>query len=202
MFTGLIQGIGTVRTTEYLDAGLLVGIQAPVALFNQLKLGDSVALNGCCTTVIQLAEEAVFFVELSAETLEKTTFNAVTLGKLLNLELPITPTTPLGGHYVTGHVDCVLPLLTKEAVGISWILTFQLPAEKTFQGLLVEKGSVAIDGISLTVNTVTETGFSVCIIPHTMSHTTLGELLVNGLVQVEFDILGKYVQRLLQVQAG
>ena len=118
------------------------------------------------------------------------------------MELPITPTTPLGGHYVTGHVDCVLPLLTKEAVGISWILTFQLPAEKTFQGLLVEKGSVAIDGISLTVNTVTETGFSVCIIPHTMSHTTLGELLVNGLVQVEFDILGKYVQRLLQVQAG
>ncbi len=202
MFTGLIQGIGTVRATEYLNAGLLVGIQAPVALFNQLKLGDSVALNGCCTTVIRLAEEAVFFVELSAETLEKTTFNAVTVGKLLNLELPITPTTPLGGHYVTGHVDCVLPLLTKEAVGISWILTFQLPAEKTFQGLLVEKGSVAIDGISLTVNTVTETDFSVCIIPHTMSHTTLGALVVNGLVQVEFDILGKYVQRLLQVQAG
>lgn len=202
MFTGLIQAIGTVQVTEYLDAGLLVGIQAPNALFNQLTLGDSVALNGCCTTVIRLADADTFFVELSAETLEKTTFNAVRMGKLLNLELPITPTTPLGGHYVTGHVDCVLSLLAKEAVGISWVLTFQLPTQKAFQGLLVEKGSVAIDGISLTVNTVTDVDFSVCIIPHTMSHTTLGDLSVNGLVQVEFDILGKYVQRLLQVQAG
>jgi riboflavin synthase len=202
MFTGLIQAIGTVQHVEWLNAGVLVGIQTPVDIFNQLKLGDSIALNGCCTTVIRLESDTVFCVELSAETLEKTTFDTIAVGKLLNLELPITPTTPLGGHYVTGHIDCVLPLITKEAVGISWVLTFQLPTQKAFQGLLVDKGSIAIEGISLTVNTVTASDFSVCIIPHTMSHTTLGALQINELVQVEFDILGKYVQRLLQVQAS
>ena len=202
MFTGLIQALGTVCQVAPLNEGLLVGVEAPLAsLSHPLALGDSIALNGCCTTVIRLEGDA-FFVELSKETLSKTAFSGLKLGKRLNLELPITPTTPLGGHYVTGHVDCVLPLISSEVVGICWVLTFALPERQDFQGLLVEKGSVAIDGISLTVNTVDSTGFTVCIIPHTMNHTTLEDLPVDGLVQVEFDILGKYVQRLLQVQGN
>ncbi|MCX5920401.1 MAG: riboflavin synthase [Candidatus Melainabacteria bacterium] len=202
MFTGLIQALGTVCQLAPLNEGLLVGVEAPLAsLSHPLALGDSIALNGCCTTVIRLEGDA-FFVELSKETLSKTAFSGLKLGQRLNLELPIAPTTPLGGHYVTGHVDCVLPLVSSEVVGICWVLTFALPERQDFQGLLVEKGSVAIDGISLTVNTVDSTGFTVCIIPHTMNHTTLGDLPVDGLVQVEFDILGKYVQRLLQVQGN
>ena len=200
MFTGLIQALGTVEQVSPLNEGLLVGIEAPMAtLTHPLALGDSIALNGCCTTVVRL-EEATFFVELSQETLTKTTFATLKNGQRLNLEVPITPTTPLGGHYVTGHIDCVLPLLASESVGICWVLTFALPERLDYQGLLVEKGSVTLDGISLTVNTVTDTVFTVCIIPHTMNHTTLGDLAVGGMVQVEFDILGKYVQRLLQVQ--
>jgi riboflavin synthase len=200
MFTGLIQALGTVSAVTPLNEGLLVGIEAPIkTLTHPLALGDSIALNGCCTTVIRL-EETTFFVELSKETLNKTTFSALKVGQRLNLELPITPTTPLGGHYVTGHVDCVLPLLSSEVVGICWVLTFALPERVAFQGLLVEKGSITLDGISLTLNTVTDTAFTVCIIPHTMNHTTLGDLPEGGLVHVEFDILGKYVQRLLQVQ--
>jgi riboflavin synthase len=200
MFTGLIQALGVVAHVSPLNEGLLVGIKAPMAtLSHPLALGDSIALNGCCTTVIRLEGDA-FFVELSQETLSKTTFSALTVGQRLNLELPITPTTPLGGHYVTGHVDCVLPLVSSEVVGICWVLSFALPERLDYQGLLVEKGSITLDGISLTLNTVTATGFTVCIIPHTMSHTTLGDLPVGGLVHVEFDILGKYVQRLLQVQ--
>jgi riboflavin synthase len=200
MFTGLIQALGTVGAVTPLNEGLLVGIEAPMAsLTHPLALGDSIALNGCCTTVVRL-ERSTFFVELSKETLSKTTFSALKVGQRLNLELPITPTTPLGGHYVTGHVDCVLPLLSSEVVGICWVLTFALPDRVDYQGLLVEKGSITLDGISLTLNTVTDTAFTVCIIPHTMNHTTLGDLPVGGLVHVEFDILGKYVQRLLQVQ--
>ena len=200
MFTGLIQALGTVGAVTPLNEGLLVGIEAPMAsLTHPLVLGDSIALNGCCTTVVRL-EGSTFFVELSKETLSKTTFSALKVGQRLNLELPITPTTPLGGHYVTGHVDCVLPLLSSEVMGICWVLTFALPERIDYQGLLVEKGSITLDGISLTLNTVTDTAFTVCIIPHTMNHTTLGDLPVGGLVHVEFDILGKYVQRLLQVQ--
>jgi len=200
MFTGLIQALGTVGAVTPLNEGLLVGIEAPMAsLTHPLALGDSIALNGCCTTIVRL-EESTFFVELSKETLNKTTFSALQVGQRLNLELPITPTTPLGGHYVTGHVDCVLPLLSSEVMGICWVLTFALPERVDYQGLLVEKGSITLDGISLTLNTVTESSFTVCIIPHTMNHTTLGDLPVGGLVHVEFDILGKYVQRLLQVQ--
>ena len=200
MFTGLIQALGTVGAVTPLNEGLLVGIEAPMAsLTHPLALGDSIALNGCCTTVVRL-EESTFFVELSKETLNKTMFSALQVGQRLNLELPITPTTPLGGHYVTGHVDCVLPLLSSEVVGICWVLTFALPERVDYQGLLVEKGSITLDGISLTLNSVTDKAFTVCIIPHTMNHTTLGDLPVDGLVHVEFDILGKYVQRLLQVQ--
>ena len=200
MFTGLIQALGTVGAVTPLNEGLLVGIEAPMAsLTHPLALGDSIALNGCCTTVVRL-EESTFFVELSKETLNKTMFSALQVGQRLNLELPITPTAPLGGHYVTGHVDCVLPLLSSEVVGICWVLTFALPERVDYQGLLVEKGSITLDGISLTLNSVTDKAFTVCIIPHTMNHTTLGDLPVDGLVHVEFDILGKYVQRLLQVQ--
>ena len=200
MFTGLIQALGTVGAVTPLNEGLLVGIEAPMAsLTHPLALGDSIALNGCCTTVVRL-EESTFFVELSKETLNKTMFSALQVGQRLNLELPITPTAPLGGHYVTGHVDCVLPLLSSEVVGICWVLTFALPERVDYQGLLEEKGSITLDGISLTLNSVTDKAFTVCIIPHTMNHTTLGDLPVDGLVHVEFDILGKYVQRLLQVQ--
>ncbi len=200
MFTGLIQAFGTAKEVKPLQEGLLVGIEAPMAaLTHPLALGDSIALNGCCTTVITLDDD-VFWVQLSKETLNKTTFSTLNVGQRLNLECPITPTTPLGGHYVTGHVDCVLPLLASEAIGICWVLTFALPERMDYQGLLVEKGSITLDGISLTINTVTDSTFTVCIIPHTMTHTTLGDLPVGGNVHVEFDILGKYVQRLLQVQ--
>jgi riboflavin synthase len=202
MFTGLIQGIGEVVGVNHVEEGLHVKIQAPL-LESPLAIGASIALNGCCTTITDFKvvdTHQYFDVTLSAETLARTEFKHITLGYQVNLELPLLPSSPLGGHYVTGHVDGCLEVLGIEHIGECWILRIALPPETEAKALFVEKGSVALNGISLTVNTVEVDVFTCCIIPHTLSNTNVGLLKVGDSLHYEADILGKYVQRQLQLR--
>ena len=199
MFTGLIQEGATVQcVTPMQGGGLRVVVKATESALN-LTPGASVALNGCCTTAIEFDTET-FTVELSPETLACTTFSKLSTGQRLNVELPLLATSPLGGHYVSGHVDGCLTLLQNIAVGEYWELTFSLPVNPAQHAWFIPKGSVALHGISLTVNTVEADSFTVCIIPHTMANTTLGTLSMGDAIHFEGDILGKYVQRFLSLQ--
>ncbi|XVJ52094.1 MAG: riboflavin synthase [Vampirovibrio sp.] len=200
MFTGLIQAVGEVVGLSTVEKGLHVQVAAP-SLPQALSHGASIALNGCCTTVTDFHQHDThdyFDVTLSAETLACTEFKTITLGTRLNLELPLLPSSPLGGHYVTGHVDGSVEILGIEAEGECFIWTLALPKEPRHHALFVPKGSVALQGISLTLNTVTDKTFTCCIIPHTLAHTNLGDFHAGDFLHFEGDILGKYVQRQLQ----
>lgn len=195
MFTGLIEEVGQVSAIDTTMAGSRVTVSAG-AVLQDARLGDSIAVDGVCTTVVDLVEDT-FVIEASPETLAKTTFGQLESGSRVNLERPLTPTSRLGGHFVTGHVDGTAAVISKEREGISWIYHFRL-LDETLAPLLVPKGSVAVNGISLTVNTVKNQVFSVAIIPHTLEHTNIGDCELDTVVNIETDLLGKYVQRLLE----
>ncbi len=197
MFTGLIESIGTIRRTEALEqGGRQIWVEASDTLMTGAAIGDSIAVEGVCTTITQI-EATTFALDASPETLTKTTLNALRPGQPVNLERPVCVGDRLGGHIVTGHVDAVGHVAHKRQDGNSWIFRVHV-ADPAHMPLLVEKGSVTLSGISLTVNTVDAKGFTVAIIPHTLEQTTMGQLSVGDPVNLEFDILGKYVQRLMQ----
>jgi riboflavin synthase len=198
MFTGLIQALGHVKTVEHTEAGSRFEISIPANVRERLFLGASIAVDGVCTTAIQLTPDS-FLMEASHETLKRTLFGHYSVGQPVNLETPLSLQTPLGGHFVTGHVDGVGHLTAIEASGFSWNLHVRLGslAERAY---VIEKGSIALNGISLTVNALTEEGFWITIIPHTWEQTTLGQCQVGGAVHLEFDMLGKYVLRTLHLQ--
>ena len=194
MFTGLILDVGTVRSVETTEAGAELCIAT--ALAPTLTLGASIATDGVCLTVTQLEPDA-YWAQASPETLRRTTLGGYAPGRPVNLETPLSLQTPLGGHFVTGHVDCVATIAAVRPEGNSVLYGFALPEER-WAALCVEKGSIAVNGISLTVNAVEGATVWVAIIPHTLAHTNLGPLAVGDAVNVETDMLGKYVQRLLQ----
>jgi riboflavin synthase len=196
MFTGLIQTMAPVLNAEHSTQGTKLTVQVPPAYVGKLTLGASVALDGVCTTVVSFDDEQ-FVIEASPETLSKTTMGSYKAGQLLNLELPLSAGDPLGGHFVTGHVDGVGRLLSVTEEGLSWKLRFGF-TELDWNAWLIEKGSVAVQGISLTVNEVFENGFAVAIIPHTWQETNLSQLAIGQAINLEFDMLGKYVVRLTQ----
>lgn len=193
MFTGLIEQIGRVRLIErtgeaarlMLDAGFPSG---------EVKIGDSVAVNGVCLTATRIEGDKLTF-DVSPESLERTAFRHLRPGTPVNLERALRLSDRLGGHIVSGHVDCIAETIRRSEVSGNTVISFRMPVD--FTRYVVEKGSVAIDGISLTVNSVTSDGFSVNIIPHTAASTTLQYLKVGDDVNIETDILGKYVERLL-----
>ncbi|WP_303673601.1 riboflavin synthase [Vampirovibrio chlorellavorus] len=197
MFTGLIEEVGCIAQVETNAAGSRIRVQARRILEN-VALGDSIAVDGACMTVIAF-DDGSFSFEASPESLSKTNFSSFQPGKRVNLERPLTPSSRIGGHYVTGHVDGLAKVLSREVQGNSIVFTFEVPSE-AMAALLVPKGSVAILGISLTVNTVSENRFTVAIIPHTLSHTNLGDYQPGNAVNIETDLLGKYVQRLMSGQ--
>jgi riboflavin synthase len=199
MFTGLIEEVGRIAQVEANAAGSRIRVQAQRVL-ETIALGDSIAVDGACMTVIAFDENSFTF-ESSPESLSKTNFSTFQPGKRVNLERPLTPSSRIGGHYVTGHVDGLARVVSREPQGNSIVYTFEVPSE-AMAALLVPKGSVAILGISLTVNTVSDHRFSVAIIPHTLSHTSLGDYQPGDMVNIETDLLGKYVQRLMRGQAG
>lgn len=193
MFTGLIETVGTVQALRRGSEGAVLELTADLPEAS-VAIGDSIAVNGACLTVTVKGGSRFCF-DVSPETVDRTTMRHLKPGSTVNLERSLQMGGRLDGHLVTGHVDCVAQLASKKQRGNAVLLTFRLPAE---QGrMLVEKGSVAVDGISLTVNEVGDDHFTVSIIPLTLSGTTLGRLDTGSEVNIETDIIGKYVARLL-----
>jgi riboflavin synthase len=194
MFTGLVQSLATVREVADARAGRRLRVAEP-ALAPKLEIGESVAVDGACLTVVAVAGDAFDF-EAGPETLAKTTLGRLAAGDRVNLERALRAGDALGGHFVTGHVDCVGAILEAAVTGDWLTLWFGFPPE--WEELLVAKGSVAVDGVSLTVVDVRRDRFSVMLIPHTRAHTTLGLKRPGDPVNLEFDLLAKHVQKLFQ----
>jgi riboflavin synthase len=195
MFTGIVESLGRIETVEAVGGDRSMTFVSNGDYLAGLQPGDSIAVNGCCLTAVRLLPNG-FSADLSVETLNLTTAGACTAGMAVNLERALTPAKPLGGHLMSGHVDGVGRLVEKHEDARSWRLTFEAPA--ALARYIARKGSVAIDGISLTVNDVDKNRFGVNIIPQTWSHTTLGGLAVGGQVNLEVDLLARYLERLLE----
>lgn len=192
MFTGLIETVGRVTVCQKRGAAAVLTVATTLPL-SEIAIGDSVAVNGACLTVTAKHEATLTF-DVSPESLTGTTFEGVRSGQSVNLERAMRLGDRIGGHIVTGHIDCVGKLLKSSEISGNRVLEFTLPPEHA--RYLVQKGSVTIDGISLTVNTVSPVGFSVNIIPLTYASTALSQLKSGDQVNIETDIIGKYVERL------
>ena len=194
MFTGIVEEMGAVTVMGKTLAGTRMTILASTVL-SDLKVGDSVSVNGTCLTVVTKGERD-FVVEVSPETLSVTTLGPLTAGAPVNLERAMRLNERIGGHLVAGHVDGVGTIRNRQQEGNAIFFTIEAPSEVL--RYCVTKGSITVDGISLTINEVTDHAFSVAIIPHTAKVTTLGLKQVNDTVNLESDLIGKYVERLLQ----
>ena len=193
MFTGLIEEIGSVLRIDTTDCGTQVQIVAPL-IAESIQIGDSVAVNGCCLTVAARHDKQFSF-DLLGETLERTNLKALRQESRVNLERALAADARLGGHFVQGHVDCTARILASEEHGADQRLDVELPAE--FAHYVACKGSIAVNGISLTVAEVSEESFAVWIIPHTKSQTNLDTARAHDLVNLEFDLIAKYLERML-----
>lgn len=193
MFTGIVQEIGHVTHLRPSGANLQLTVSAP-RLAPRLQVGDSICVSGACLTAIGTSADT-FTAELTPETLRRTTLGRLRPGSPVNLEPALRLGEPLGGHWVQGHVDGVGRVTDWQPMGETATMTVAVPAP--LQPYLVEKGSVAVDGVSLTIAALTPEGFQVALIPHTLAVTTLGRLRPGDEVNIETDILGKYVARLL-----
>jgi len=196
MFTGIIQDVGRIVSVSHRAAGARMAVSTRLDMSTWAP-GDSVAVDGCCLTVTDM-EEGEFFATLSPETLAVTCFDAAREGQRVNLEPALRVGDTLGGHIVTGHVDGIGEVTDIEENDDHRIVTFRLPG--ALCRYVVIKGSVAVSGVSLTVNAVDEEGFRVNLIPHTLAHTNLGDLKNGDRVNIETDMLGRYVERLMQFQ--
>ena len=197
MFTGLVESLATVREVVPVGPGVrLVIREEGIAL--KSKLGDSIAINGCCLTVVKIDGADMSF-EAGAETLQRTNLGRLTRGDAVNVESSLRMGDALGGHLVTGHIDAVGRLERREDDGAWCTMWFAVPDGLTRQ--MVSKGSVAVDGVSLTLVEVDEDRFSVALIPHTLDATTLGKLRPGDEVNLETDVLAKYVERQLSWNA-
>jgi riboflavin synthase len=193
MFTGLVEGVGVIKGLTPMAEGLRLAVRTsfPAA---ELTLGESVAVAGACLTVVALNPPAAAF-EVSPETLDRTTFSLKKVGDRVNLERSLRMGDRLGGHLVTGHIDGIGVVKERRAGAAHLTLTIEMPV--ALSRLVIEKGSIAVEGVSLTVNVCQGNTFAVNIIPHTAQATTLNALKVGDRVNLETDIIGKYVARLL-----
>jgi riboflavin synthase len=194
MFTGLIEGKGTLLRTEHTGPDARMVIQAQYSM-DAMTLGESISVDGACLTVVSFKGK-VFTVDVSAETLSRTTLGRKPPGSHFNLERALRMGDRLGGHLVTGHVDGIGILRDRRQEGRSWRLLFEVAPD--LNRYVIEKGSIAVNGISLTVNGCGEGSFDVNIVPHTLSETTVGSLKVGEEVNIETDLLGRYVEKMLK----
>ncbi|NEZ05207.1 riboflavin synthase [Wenzhouxiangella sp. XN201] len=194
MFTGIIQTVGTVSRITPSQAGSRLRIDCPLLEPSRWQEGDSVAVAGCCLTALALDAQG-FSADLSAETLERTSLGALESGDPVNLEPALAVGDRLGGHLVSGHIDGLAEVVSIHPSGESRIARLRVP--ETLARFIAEKGSVTLDGVSLTVNAVDGLEFEVNLIPHTLAVTTLGRLARGARVNLEVDQLARYIERLL-----
>ncbi|HTA77673.1 MAG TPA: riboflavin synthase [bacterium] len=192
MFTGLIQEVGLVEKTDKQGQDLRLTLKAPL-LSSRVKLGDSVAVNGCCLTVVDIQMPLLAF-QAVPETLNRTVLGRLKEGSKVNLELPLALSDPLGGHFVQGHVDGVAEIMALDSEGQG--IRMQVTIPQDLSRYTVEKGSIALNGISLTIAALMENQLEVALIPHTLANTDLGVKKVGDLLHVEVDLLAKYVEKL------
>ena len=195
MFTGLIETIGTIKSINKTSTGMKLSVTAIKSFFKNVKTGDSIAVNGVCLTVEKLFDDG-FTAFASNETLSKSTFDNFKTGDFVNLEKPMTPNSFFGGHIVQGHVDTkgVVKEIRENGSGYDIVISV---TDKNDLNFLVEKGSVSVDGVSLTVNDINSNGFRLTIIPHTFENTIMKYYKTGKEVNLEFDILAKYVYKMI-----
>ena len=194
MFTGIIQAIGTIVALEPKGQDVRVRVQTGKLDLVDVQLGDSIAVNGVCLTAVDLPGDG-FWADVSGETLSRTTFADIQKGSWANLEKALTPTTRLGGHLVSGHVDGIGEIISRKTDGRSE--RFVIRAPDALARYIAEKGSICVDGISLTVNGVSGAEFELNIVPHTLVETTMSEFKPGTRVNLEVDIIARYLERLL-----
>lgn len=194
MFTGIILATGRIASLKEKGGDLELGVDAAALDFKRIAIGDSVSVQGACLTVTRM-EDTRFYADVSRETMAKTTLGSSSTGSRVNLEPSLRAGDALGGHLVSGHVDAVGKLVGLVQDGRSWRLQFELPAP--LMRFVASKGSICVDGVSLTVNKVEGRCFDVNIIPHTLKVTTLGELKIGDQVNIEIDVIARYIERLM-----
>lgn len=193
MFTGIVQSVGEIRAVNERGGDVELLVHAPELGLETVAIGDSIAVSGCCLTVTRLERDS-FAADVSTETLSVTTLAQWRGGTRVNLEKALCAGQPLGGHYVTGHVDGLTSVVALTGDARSTRMQFEMP--RALARYIARKGSVCIDGVSLTVNDVDGARFGVNLIPHTLEVTTLGELRVGARANVEVDIIARYLERL------
>lgn len=198
MFTGIIEGLGAIAAIRPSGQGRRLTVDADFELSGS-KIGDSISVSGACLTAVRIAGRR-FDADVSPETTAKTTFGAARVGERVNLERAMRLSDRIDGHLVSGHIDGPGVIESREAVGNVLVVTISVPEE--LARFMIVKGSVAVDGISLTINTLEPGRFSVCIIPHTAGLTTVGFKPKGERVNIEADMIGKYVERFLSARQG
>ncbi len=199
MLTGIITATGRVSSLTEKGGDLELGIDAAALDFKRIAIGDSISVQGACLTVTHM-QDTRFYADVSRETMAKTTLGTLAPGSRVNLEPSLRMGDALGGHWVSGHVDAVGTLRELAQDARSWRLEFELPP--SLMRFVASKGSICVNGVSLTVNKVEGRRFDVNIIPHTHEVTTLGELAVGDGVNIEIDVVARYLERLLPASAG
>ncbi len=195
MFTGLIQGVGRLRELEPREGDIRIHIDTGSLPFKAVEMGESIAVNGVCLTVTSF-DDASFSADVSTETLSLTTLGALAEGAALNLERAMQPTERMGGHMVSGHVDGIGRVLDVQEDARAQRWRFAMPRE--IARYVAKKGSISVDGVSLTVNAVDDATFEVALVPHTVSHTVFADTKVGDAVNLEIDVVARYVERLLE----
>jgi riboflavin synthase len=197
MFTGIIEAVGAVKAININGQGARVVIATGKLDMQDVKLGDSIATNGICLTVVAFDSNS-FSADVSSETLKRTGFAHYKIGQAVNLEKAMLPTTRFGGHMVSGHVDMVSKIVAIEANGNS--IDYWLAMSAEVAPYIAEKGSITIDGVSLTVNSVEQSRFRLTIVPHTSEETIISKYQVGSRVNLEVDLIARYIERLLNHQ--
>jgi riboflavin synthase len=199
VFTGIVQATGEIKAVTPRGGDVEIVVESPTLGFANVAIGDSIAVNGCCLTVTRLEEDS-FAADASRETLNVTTLGAWEVGSTVNLEKALCAGQALGGHYVTGHVDGIAQVISLQSDARSTRLEFEVPMN--LAKYIAKKGSACIDGVSLTVNEVAQRTFSVNLIPHTLAVTVLKDYRIGTRVNLEVDIIARYLERLTNTHSA
>lgn len=196
MFTGIIETVGEVVAKELREGDVKLTLKADESYLEAVMLGDSIACNGVCLTVVDRTSNQ-FMLDVSVETLSLTTIGDWDVGSKVNLEQAMIASRRFGGHIVSGHIDRIGEIIDITEDARSWRMTVRVP--KNIRQYIAKKGSICVDGVSLTINSVEDSEFSVNIVPHTLSHTIIGDYKLNQKVNIEIDTIARYVERLVSL---